>query len=118
MLQNRLAANLPRGLSGVDAATYATSFVGALRWTLAVPTALLVLAGLSCLWIKSLGADTPTVGPSTDDLTGTDRTDSRLGFETRSELMNQSSQLLLTGGRLCPRISARRATERNAWLVI
>jgi hypothetical protein len=32
--------------------------------------------------------------------------------------MNQSSQLLLTGGRLCRSISARRATERNAWLVI
>ena len=67
---------------------------------------------------SSLGADTPTVGPGTDDLTGADGTDSRLGFENGSEFMNQSSQLLLTGGRLCPRISARRATERNAWLVI
>ena len=53
VLQSRLAADHPKGVPGIDSAAYASSFVGALRWTLAVPIALLVVAGLSCIWIKA-----------------------------------------------------------------
>jgi MFS family permease len=52
VLQSRLAADRPKGGLGIDSAAYASSFVGAVRWTLAVPIALLVVAGLSCIWIK------------------------------------------------------------------
>jgi len=52
VLQNRLAADRPHGLPGIDSAVYASSFVGAVRWTLVVPIALLVVAALSCIWIK------------------------------------------------------------------
>jgi hypothetical protein len=49
VLQNRLAGNPSHGLSGMASAAYRSSFAGAMRWTLAVPIAVLVLAGLSCL---------------------------------------------------------------------
>ncbi|MDQ6795334.1 MAG: DHA2 family efflux MFS transporter permease subunit [Chloroflexota bacterium] len=52
VLQNRLAASLPGGTPGVSATASASGFVGALQWTLAAPIALLVVAALSCLWIK------------------------------------------------------------------
>ena len=52
VLQNRLAAGRPDGASAGDPTTYAGGFVGAMQWTLALPIALLVLAGLSCLWIS------------------------------------------------------------------
>ena len=63
VLQNRLAASLPDGTPGVSATASASGFVGALQWTLAAPIALLVVAALSCLWIKgrSNGA---TIRPS------------------------------------------------------
>lgn len=52
VLQNRLAANLAVPLSGTDPAAYARAFVGAMQWTLAVPIALLILAGLGCVSIR------------------------------------------------------------------
>lgn len=52
VLQNRIAAAIPAGPSTADPATYANGFVGAMQWTLAVPIALLILSGLSCLWIQ------------------------------------------------------------------
>jgi hypothetical protein len=64
VLQNRLAAAFPGGASAADPMTYAGGFVGAMQWTLALPTALLVLAGLSCLWIKGRVLAGPTTGPS------------------------------------------------------
>ena len=64
VLQNRLAAAFPGGASAADPMTYAGGFVGAMQWTLALPTALLVLAGLSCPWIKGRVLAGPTTGPS------------------------------------------------------
>jgi EmrB/QacA subfamily drug resistance transporter len=52
VLQSRLAADRPPGVPGLDSAVYASSFVGAVRWTLVVPIVLLVVAGLSCIWVK------------------------------------------------------------------
>ena len=63
VLQNRLAAGLQGPASAADPTTYAAGFVGAMQWTLALPIALLVLAGLSCLWIKGRLAG-PTTGPA------------------------------------------------------
>ncbi|HEY8655510.1 MAG TPA: DHA2 family efflux MFS transporter permease subunit [Candidatus Limnocylindria bacterium] len=64
VLQNRLAAGFPGGASAADPRTYAGGFVGAMQWTLALPIALLILAGLSCLWIKGRILAGATAGPS------------------------------------------------------
>ena len=48
VLQYRLAVS---GSLAGDPASNASAFVGAMQWTLALPIALLILAGLSCLWI-------------------------------------------------------------------
>ena len=63
VLQNRLAATLPHGSEGVSAAAYAGDFVGALRWTLAAPIALLVIAAASCIWITNR-SDGPATRPA------------------------------------------------------